>query len=198
MIDDRKWGRQSKQAGYAISIWGEEKKDTEMKKQPTSGRTLRLGSWNTLTCRESPDAMARAYLWDLYLTLRGRVRVFQERLLKSKQRAWGLSPRGCFVSRKNELYYSKVEVILNCKPKESTNAFSVPLPSASENRESRVGHEGPLPSWVISLARVSHVFGKVGAMLQSTVEGLVCLEQSPAMWPGFSDDTGLLRALKNQ
>ncbi|KAK1137747.1 hypothetical protein K0M31_002241 [Melipona bicolor] len=38
----------------------------------------------------------------------------------------------------------------------------------------------PLPSWVILLARVSHVFGKVGAMLQSTVEGLVCFEQSPA------------------
>ncbi|KOX81116.1 hypothetical protein WN51_10041 [Melipona quadrifasciata] len=27
-------------------------------------RTLRLGSWNTLTCREVPDALARAYLWD--------------------------------------------------------------------------------------------------------------------------------------
>ncbi|KAK1117617.1 hypothetical protein K0M31_015790 [Melipona bicolor] len=39
----------------------------------------------------------------------------------------------------------------------------------------------PLPSWVISLARVSHVFGKVGAMPQFTVEGLVCLEQSPAL-----------------
>ncbi|KOX68278.1 Elongation of very long chain fatty acids protein 6 [Melipona quadrifasciata] len=33
-----------------------------------------LGSWNTLTCGEVPDALARAYLWDLYLTLRGRLR----------------------------------------------------------------------------------------------------------------------------
>ncbi|KAK1117613.1 hypothetical protein K0M31_015786 [Melipona bicolor] len=56
----------------------------------------------------------------------------------------------------------------------------------------------PLPSWVISLARVSHVFGKVGAMPQSTVEGLVCLEQSPALWPRVSGDAGLLKILKNQ
>ncbi|KAK1131836.1 hypothetical protein K0M31_015987 [Melipona bicolor] len=40
--------------------------------QPTSGRTLRLGSWNTVTCRESPDIMAHAYLWDIYLTPRSR------------------------------------------------------------------------------------------------------------------------------
>ncbi|KAK1123330.1 hypothetical protein K0M31_008948 [Melipona bicolor] len=58
-------------------------------------KILRLGSWNTLSCRESPDAMARAYLWDLCLTLRGRVRVFQESLLKGKksQRASWLAPR---------------------------------------------------------------------------------------------------------
>ncbi|KOX67737.1 hypothetical protein WN51_08732 [Melipona quadrifasciata] len=56
----------------------------------------------------------------------------------------------------------------------------------------RVGF--PLPSWMILLARASHVFGKVSAIVQSTVEGLVYLEQSP----GFSGDTGLLRALKNQ
>ncbi|KAK1120092.1 hypothetical protein K0M31_012816 [Melipona bicolor] len=47
------------------------------------------------TCREVPDAMACAYLWDLCLTLRGRVRVFQESLLKGKgkQRASWLAPR---------------------------------------------------------------------------------------------------------
>ncbi|KOX69457.1 hypothetical protein WN51_06638 [Melipona quadrifasciata] len=43
----------------------------------------------------------------------------------------------------------------------------------------------PLPSWVISLARVSRMFGKVGAMLQSTVEGLVCLEQIQPCGQGF-------------
>ncbi|KOX69646.1 hypothetical protein WN51_06532 [Melipona quadrifasciata] len=61
--------------------------------QSTSARTLRLGSWNAVTCRESPDAMARAYLWDLYPSLRGRDGAFQEPLLKSKQRASWLAPR---------------------------------------------------------------------------------------------------------
>ncbi|KAK1123054.1 hypothetical protein K0M31_008693 [Melipona bicolor] len=111
----------------------------------------------------------------------------------------GFSPRGSFVSRESESYCSEVKLILTCKPKESADALSVPLSSASENRRPRVGTKGgcPLPSWVISRARVSHVFGKVGAMLQSMVEGLVCLEQSSARWPGFSGDTGLLSALKN-
>ncbi|KOX70232.1 hypothetical protein WN51_05668 [Melipona quadrifasciata] len=58
-----------------------------------------------------------------------------------------------------------------------------------------MGHKERMPVAVLgaSRARVSHVFGKVGAMLQSTVEGLVCLEESSARWPGFSGDTGLLR-----
>ncbi|KOX71303.1 hypothetical protein WN51_04615 [Melipona quadrifasciata] len=99
----------------------------------------------------------------------------------------GLSPRANTMSLESELYCSKVDLILNCKPKESADALWVPLPSASENHRPRVGTKGgcPLPSWVISRARVSHVFGKVGAILQSTVEGLVCLEQSPAMWSRF-------------
>ncbi|KOX68698.1 hypothetical protein WN51_07410 [Melipona quadrifasciata] len=35
---------------------------------PNSNRTLKLGSWNALPCREVPDAMARSYLRDICLT----------------------------------------------------------------------------------------------------------------------------------
>ncbi|KOX75866.1 hypothetical protein WN51_13350 [Melipona quadrifasciata] len=72
----------------------------------------------------------------------------------------------------SEPYSSEVKLILTCKLKESTDALSVPSPLASENRRPRVGTKVgcTLPSWVIFRARVSHVFGKVGSMLQSTVE----------------------------
>ncbi|KOX81127.1 hypothetical protein WN51_10052 [Melipona quadrifasciata] len=51
------------------------------------------------------------------------------------------------------------------------------------------------PNTPISRARVFHVFGKVGSMLQS-VESPVCSEQISARWPGFSGDTDMLRELK--
>ena len=55
-----------------------------------------------------------------------------------------------------------------------------------------------MPAAVLGdLARVLHVFGKVGSMPQSMVEGLVYLEQSSVRWPGLYGNTGLLRALKN-
>ncbi|KOX75862.1 FERM domain-containing protein 3 [Melipona quadrifasciata] len=115
-----------------------------------------------------------------------------------KQVKGRLSPRGNLVSLQSELYLSKVEMILNWKPKESPNVFSVPLKIFFGKSRVQGGAQRaryPLPSWVISLARVSHVFGIVDAMPQSTVESLVCLEQSPALWPRISGDAGLLRVL---
>ncbi|KOX74516.1 Tachykinin-like peptides receptor 99D [Melipona quadrifasciata] len=52
-----------------------------------------------------------------------------------------------------------------------------------------------LPSWVISLARVPHVFGKVGAMHQSTVDCLVFSEYVSHV-AKVSGDAGLLRVVK--
>ncbi|KOX74070.1 hypothetical protein WN51_14150 [Melipona quadrifasciata] len=44
-----------------------------------------LGSWNTLTCGEVPDALARAYLWVLHLTLRGRSGREKEHCVNNEQ-----------------------------------------------------------------------------------------------------------------
>ncbi|KOX68281.1 hypothetical protein WN51_07962 [Melipona quadrifasciata] len=49
-----------------------------------------------------------------------------------------------------------------------------------------------LPSWAISLARVPHVFGKVGAMHQSTVDCLVFSEYVSHV-AKVSGEAGLLR-----
>ncbi|KOX74784.1 Histone-lysine N-methyltransferase SETMAR [Melipona quadrifasciata] len=81
------------------------------------------------------------------------------------------------------------------KPKESPNVSSVPLPSATENRGSRVGHEGPdtrcrrgRSRWPVFLT----CSGKVGAMHQSTVDCLVFSEYVSHV-AKVSGDAGLLR-----
>ncbi|KOX76158.1 hypothetical protein WN51_11898 [Melipona quadrifasciata] len=71
-----------------------------------------------------------------------------------------------------------VGMILNWKPKESPNVFSVPLPSASEN-----------PVFLTCS-------GKVGAMHQSTVDCFVFSEYVSHV-AKVSGDAGLLRVLRN-
>ncbi|KOX68411.1 hypothetical protein WN51_03897 [Melipona quadrifasciata] len=94
----------------------------------------------------------------------------------------GLSPCGNLVSRELTLsLVSKVGKILFWKPKESPNVSSVPLPSASENRESRVGHEGPDTRCHPESSRWPALIGEVGASIHGQGFCLfLCLEESAA------------------
>ncbi|KOX81110.1 hypothetical protein WN51_10035 [Melipona quadrifasciata] len=77
-------------------------------------------------------------------------------------------------------------MILNWKPKESPNVFSVPLPSASENRGSKVGHEWPDTHCRPEASRWPVLLTCSGKLVPLSIHGqgfylFLCLEESAAM-----------------
>ncbi|KOX70247.1 Luciferin 4-monooxygenase, partial [Melipona quadrifasciata] len=86
-------------------------------------------------------------------------------------------------------------------PKESPNVSSVPVPSASENRGSRVGHERPdTPCCPESSRRpvLLTCSEKLVPCINPRSRALFvsCLEESAAMWPRSFGDTVQLRVLR--